>query len=146
MSDPTKLSRLFRERARNAEKEKLKELYKELYQIQIVDSMFLNENESTRLKKAGYEKVFKQEGTVVTDFNQVKSMFEVYCSNLTDKNVVLFHLDQLNCGVKVPFRIIHQLVVGANGKLLSDVLILSDQMNHCFCIEVEEHNYVVTHW
>lgn len=145
MSDSTKLSRLFRERARNAEKEKLKELYKELYQIQIVDSMFLNEMESIRLKKAGYEKVFKQEGTVVTDFSQVKSMFEVYCSNLTDKNVVLFHLEQLNCGVKVPFRIIHQIMVGSK-QLLSDVLIVSDYLNHCICIEVEEHSYIVTHW
>jgi len=117
----------------------------ELYQIQIVESMFLNEMESIRLKKAGYEKVFKQEGTVVTDFNQVKSMFEVYCSDLADKNVVLFHLEQLNCAVKVPFRIIHQLMVGSE-QLLSDVLILSDHLNHCICIEVEEHNYIVTHW
>ncbi|MBN3522643.1 YxiF family protein [Paenibacillus apiarius] len=144
-----KLQELLLQREIRAERSKLKELYLNYYRLNICDEQFMDFNESNELKRKGYEQVFKKDSIVCTEYREVLNWVGINYSQLkllVDEQVVLFHMDNISGGILLSLELIFHNILGIDTVLPADLLVIDKDLEYGFCIEVEEHNYLITSW
>ncbi|QYK68796.1 hypothetical protein [Paenibacillus sp. S02] len=144
-----KLQKLLFQKEVLAERKKLKDVYLNDYHIILSDNQFIDYQQSNNLKRKGYEKVFSKENLSCTEYSEVLNWVNVNRSklnSLVEKPVVLFYMDNISGGVLLSLELILNNILGSDIVLTSDLLVTTEDLKYGLCIEVEEHNYLITCW
>ncbi|WP_025721112.1 YxiF family protein [Paenibacillus sp. 1-18] len=144
-----KLQKLLFQKEVLAERKNLKDVYLNDYHIILSDNQFIDYQQSNNLKRKGYEKVFSKENLSCTEYSEVLNWVNVNRSKLNllvEKPVVLFYMDNISGGVLLSLELILNNILGSDIVLTSDLLVTTEDLKYGLCIEVEEHNYLITSW
>ncbi|MBS7531383.1 hypothetical protein IC619_012855 [Hazenella sp. IB182353] len=155
-----KMERLVLENKSKKDIESIIEIYKEQLGIYLTEDHFLKLNESNNILSLVYRNIiFQYRNEKHLNYNDIIKRKEIMVQQLTKKmddqciilNQNINGGENRRYGIKLKLKECIHLLESTersfcDGKLTTDVVIVSNELKYGFAIEVEEHAYLFTKW
>ncbi|MDQ0418977.1 hypothetical protein J2Z48_003201 [Croceifilum oryzae] len=159
MERKEKIKELVLKQKINSEKQSVIRRYKERINVDLDSSSFVEMELSNEIKSASYQKIFSLDNKEFDQIEDIIKMINKIERNNRDKllnsiifyNLNVFNIIELALGCRVTLDEALQLIKLSidkicKGDLQADIIVVDENLEYGFCVEVEEYSYLFTSW